>query len=356
VDRPIIAKKRFRWPVFIPFWTAIALSFAINSHFAQKIPWRESILGSLGDWYSRALLALPILWLARRFQFHQSNWLTTGLLHLFASIFFAGFWIVLRAAIAQIEFHIYGYAPNFSGVFVDLFTRSFHLNLWIYWVILAVSHAVEYYRKLSEHDLKTAELERSLTQAKLTALQSQLNPHFLFNTLHTISALMHIDVEKADRMVAKLSDLLRYALDNTDEHVIPLRDEIAFLKRYLEIEQTRFGDRLTVTMDIPEDTLNAEVPNLILQPIVENAIRHGIEPHAKPGKIHLSARRENGELILQVRDNGAGLRPNNTRQGIGTSNTRQRLQQLYAESQTFALENAPEGGLVATIKLPLRNE
>jgi two-component system, LytTR family, sensor kinase len=353
VDRPIIAKKRFRWPVFILFWTAIALSFAINSHFAQKYPWRESILGSLGDWYSRALLALPILWLARRFQFHQSNWLATGLLHLFASIFFAGFWIVLRAAIAQIEFHVYGYAPNFSGVFVDLFTRSFHLNLWIYWVILAVSHAVEYYRKLSEHDLKTAELERSLTQAKLIALQSQLNPHFLFNTLHSISALMHIDVEKADRMVAKLSDLLRYALDNTDEHVIPLRDEIAFLKRYLEIEQTRFGDRLTVTMDIPEDTLNAEVPNLILQPIVENAIRHGIEPHAKPGKIHLSARRENGQLILQVRDNGAGLRPNSTRQGIGTSNTRQRLQQLYADRQSFELENAPEGGLLATIRLPL---
>lgn len=356
MDRPIIARKRFRWPVFILFWTAIALSFAINSHFAQKFPWREAILGSLGDWYSRALLALPILWLARRFQFHQRNWLATGLLHLFASIFFAGFWIILRAAIAQIEFHIYGYPANFSGVFVDLFTRSFHLNLWIYWVILSVSHAFDYYRKLSERDLKTAELERSLTQAKLRALQSQLNPHFLFNTLHTISALMHIDVEKADRMVAKLSDLLRYALDNTDEHVIPLRDEIAFLKRYLEIEQTRFGDRLTVTMDIPEDTLNAEVPNLILQPIVENAIRHGIEPHAKPGKIHLSARREKGELILQVRDNGAGLRPNNTREGIGTSNTRQRLQQLYAHNQTFALENAPEGGLLATIKLPVRSE
>jgi hypothetical protein len=356
VDRPIIAKKRFRWPVFILFWTAIALSFAINSHFAQKFPWREAILGSLGDWYSRALLALPILWLARRFQFHQRDWLATGLLHLFASIFFAGFWIILRAAIAQIEFHIYGYPPNFSGVFVDLFTRSFHLNLWIYWVILAVSHAVDYYRKLSERELKNAELERSLTAAKLQALQSQLNPHFLFNTLHTISALMHIDVEKADRMVAKLSDLLRYALDNTDEHVIPLREEINFLNRYLEIEQTRFGDRLTVTMDIPDELLDCQVPNLILQPIVENAIRHGIEPHAKRGIIHLSARSFSGELRLHVRDNGAGIRPDNKREGIGTSNTRSRLQQLYGPKQSFTLQNLAEGGLLATITLPLRKQ
>src|SRR5215212_9357002 len=158
---------------------------------------------------------------------------------------------------------------------------------------------------------------------------------------------MHIDVEKADRMVAKLSDLLRYALDNTDDHEVPLRDELNFLKRYLEIEQTRFGDRLTVTMDIPENTLNAQVPNLILQPIVENAIRHGIEPHAKPGKIHLSSERRNGELILRVKDNGAGIRADNKREGIGTTNTRLRLQQLYGPAQTFKLENAADGGLLA---------
>jgi sensor histidine kinase YesM len=133
-----------------------------------------------------------------------------------------------------------------------------------------------------------------------------------------------------------------------------LRDEITFLKRYLEIEQTRFGDRLSVSMDIPADTWDARVPNLILQPIVENAIRHGIEPHARPGKIHLSARRDNDQLILQVRDNGDGLRPDNKRERIGTSNTRLRLQQLYGARQNFALENDPGGGLVATITVPLK--
>lgn len=354
MDRPNIVTNRFRWPVFVLFWTAIALSFATNLHLSQKVPWREAILSSLADWYSFALLSIPMLSLARRFQFHRDNWRMTALLHLFASIFFSGFWIMLRAGLAQLQRILDHQPTDFSTDFVNLFIKSFHLNLWIYWVILAVSHAFENYRKLSDRELKNAELERSLTQAKLRALQSQLNPHFLFNTLHTISALMHIDVEKADRMVAKLSDLLRSALDNTDEHVIPLRDEVAFLKRYLEIEQTRFGDRLTVTMEIPEDTLNAEVPNLILQPIVENAIRHGIEPHAKSGKIHLSARRDNGQLILEVRDNGAGLRADNKRQGIGTSNTRLRLQQLYSDRQTFTLQNLPEGGLLATIALPLR--
>jgi two-component system LytT family sensor kinase len=357
VDRPNTIENKIRWPVVILFWTALALSFATNLHLSQQVPWREAILPSLADWYSFALLSIPMLRLARRFQFHRDNWRSTALLHLFASVFFSGFWIMLRAGLAQlIDRRVYGYAPDFSNDFVDLFTKSFHKNLWIYWVILAVSHAFEYYRKLNERELKTAELEKSLTQAKLRALQAQLNPHFLFNTLHTISALMHIDIEKADRMVTKLSDLLRYALDNTDDHEVPLRDEIAFLKRYLEIEKTRFGDRLTITMDIPDDTLKAEVPNLILQPIVENAIRHGIEPHAKPGKIHLSARRDNGRLILEVRDNGAGLNPHNKREGIGTSNTRLRLQQLYGPRQSFTLENAPEGGLLATITLPLREE
>lgn len=355
MERPTNVTSKVRWPFLILFWTAIALSFATDLHLTQKVPWREAILPSLADWYSFALLSIPMLQLARRFQFNRANWLSTALLHFFASIFFSGFWIMLRAGLAQIvDRRVFGSAPDFSNDFVSLFTKSFHKNLWIYWVILAVSHAFENARKLGERELKNAELQKSLTQAKLRALQSQLNPHFLFNTLHTISALMHIDVEKADRMVAKLSDLLRYALDNTDEHEIPLRDEINFLKRYLEIEQTRFGDRLNVTMDIPEDTLNVEVPNLILQPIVENAIRHGIEPHARPGKIHLSARRETNQLILQVHDNGSGLKPNHTREGIGTSNTRLRLQQLYGDRQTFKLENAPAGGLLATIALPLR--
>lgn len=356
MNRKLAFNPALRWGAIFIFWTATALSFAANLHFAQQVPWRDAILPSLADWYSFALLSIPMLQLARRFQFDRANWKTTALLHLFASVFFSGFWIMLRAGLAQLERRMEGYPINFGAEFVNLFIKSFHLNLWIYWVILAVSHAFEFYRRFSERELATAELEKSLTQAKLRALQSQLNPHFLFNTLHTISALMHIDVEKADKMVAKLSDLLRYALDNTDDHEVSLRDELNFLRRYLEIEQTRFGDRLTVSMDVPPELLEAQVPNLILQPIVENAIRHGIEPHARAGKIHLSARRDDGALILEVMDNGNGIPANNKREGIGTSNTRLRLQQLYGPAQTFTLTNQEGGGLLARISMPYRED
>jgi LytS/YehU family sensor histidine kinase len=180
-----------------------------------------------------------------------------------------------------------------------------------------------------------------------------MNPHFLFNTLHTISALMHKDVDAADRMVMKLSDLLRLALDNTDTHEVPLTQELDFLKRYLEIEQTRFRDRLKVEMEIAPETLRARVPNLVLQPLVENAIRHGIEPHARPGKIILRAQRHDGHLELQVQDNGDGLPSNGAkREGIGTSNTRTRLQQLYGARQKFELQNLPSGGLLARVVIP----
>jgi LytS/YehU family sensor histidine kinase len=183
----------------------------------------------------------------------------------------------------------------------------------------------------------------------------QLNPHFLFNTLHAISALVHKDVEAADRMIARLSDLLRYALESTDAQEVPLRQELGFLNRYLEIEQTRFGDRLTVRLDIAPETLDALVPNLVLQPLVENAIRHGIEPRAKPGRIDLRARRENGRLKLEVCDNGVGLPSGRIpEEGVGLSNTRARLQQLYGEGHCFELGDAPGGGLMVSVELPFR--
>ena len=157
-----------------------------------------------------------------------------------------------------------------------------------------------------------SELEKRLAQAKLQALQMQLNPHFLFNTLHSISSLMHKDVEAADRMIMRLGDLLRAALEGSDTQEVTLRDELGFLQRYLEIEQIRFGDRLTVKLEIAPDTLEAQVPNLILQPLVENAIRHGIEPHARPGRIELRAQPPGGRAragSLRQRRRAAQPRP-----------------------------------------------
>jgi LytS/YehU family sensor histidine kinase len=184
----------------------------------------------------------------------------------------------------------------------------------------------------------------------------QLNPHFLFNTLHAISALMRKDMEAAERMIAQLSELLRYALESTDAQVVPLEQELAFLRRYLEIEQTRFGSRLEVRFDIGPSSLPAELPNLILQPLVENAIRHGIEACAKPGVIELAAWKENDRLMVTVSDNGKGLPANGERrEGVGLSNTRSRLQQLYGANHRFELTPSPGGGVKVTLSLPFNS-
>ena len=222
-------------------------------------------------------------------------------------------------------------------------------------MIVAVSQAFDYYRKYRERELRAAELEKRLAQAKLQALQMQLNPHFLFNTLHSISSLMHKDVEAADRMIMRLGDLLRAALESSDTQEVGLRQELEFLKRYLEIEQTRFGDRLKIKLNIAPDTLEAQVPNLILQPLVENAIKHGIEPRSKPGCIELSAHRVNGELALEVCDNGVGLRDDQAiDEGVGLSNTRARLRELYGEAHRFELRAGPEGGLLVHLTIPFK--
>jgi LytS/YehU family sensor histidine kinase len=166
---------------------------------------------------------------------------------------------------------------------------------------------------------------------------------------------MRKKVDAADRMLIRLSDLLRYALERTDAHEVPLRQELDFLSRYLEIEQIRFGERLEVKLDIEPGTLDALVPNLLLQPLVENAIRHGIEPNARPGKILLIARRQENALELQVQDNGKGLPVTpSQRKGVGLANVRARLEQLYGAESSFEMQNAASGGLVVSIKIPLR--
>jgi sensor histidine kinase YesM len=179
----------------------------------------------------------------------------------------------------------------------------------------------------------------------------QLHPHFLFNTLHAISALMHQDVEVADRMIARLGELLRSALESAGTQEVPLRQELDFIKPYLEIEQARLGARLAVQLEIAPDTMEAQVPNLLLQPLVENAIRHGIAPRNAPGRIAIRARRDKDCLHLQVSDNGLGL-SSNYQEGVGVANTKARLQQLYGAAQRFVMDNGPEGGLVVSVAVP----
>jgi len=359
VTRGVLIRNRpLRWALVFLFWTLIGLSFASQFYLAcykagRPVTWGQAVGWSLGDWYVWAVMSLPIVQLARRFRFDDVKWGRNVAIHLAASAICSLGYMALRAGVGQVQSRWGGTPVSFAETFSPLLFKTFHFNLLIYWVIVSVSHAFDYYRQMQERELRAAELEKRLAQARLQTLQMQLNPHFLFNSLHAISALVHKDADLADQMITRLSDLLRYALEVTDAQEVPLRQELDFLRRYLEIEQTRFGDRLAVRLEIAPETLDALVPNLLLQPLVENAIRHGIEPRAKPGQIELRSRCEGGQLKLEVRDNGVGLSPGRKlEEGVGLSNTRARLKQLYGDRHRFALSEGPGGGLAVCLELP----
>src|SRR6266446_211198 len=348
-----IRKPVARWTLGFCFWTLLGLSFASHFYISSAkagpgVSWKQAVNFALGDWYVFALLSVPVIRLAQYFRFEVGMWKRSLCVHAVGSILFSFAYMVLRACVGQWQSQ-----ADFNEVFKPLLVKTWHFNLLIYWVIVAVSHAFDYYRKYRERELRAVELEKRLAQAKLQALQMQLNPHFLFNTLHSISSLMHKDVEAADKMIMRLSDLLRAALEGAETQEVSLREELNLLQLYLGIEQIRFGSRLTVKMDVASDTLDAQVPNLILQPLVENAIRHGIEPRARPGLIELQARRQVGSLALVVADNGAGLGENGSvKEGIGLSNTRARLRELYGPAQRFELVRGEQGGVRVEISVP----
>jgi two-component system, LytTR family, sensor kinase len=335
------------------FWSLLGVAFASpfyfsSAQFGNPVSWSRALAYSLADWYVFAALSAPAIFLARRVPIERPRRPRAAALHAFASVAFSFAYMAARGAIATWQ------SPStpFSQSFNALLFKTWHFNLLVYWVIVAVTHAFDYAKRFRERELRAAELEKRLTEARLRALQMQLNPHFLFNTLHAISSLMHADVDAADRMLVRLSDLLRHALESTDTQEVPLREELGFLSRYAEIEQTRFGDRLKIEMKIEPETLDALVPNLVLQPLLENAIRHGIEPHARPGRIEVRARRDGDVLRLEVRDNGGGLVNGDIAEGVGLSNTRARLIQLYRSAQEFTVANAAGGGVVVSATIP----
>jgi two-component sensor histidine kinase len=271
---------------------------------------------------------------------------------------------------------------TFSYLFKRLLVTYTISNIFKYWIVVLGHLGWHYYKAFRERERQASALATELVQARLQALRMQINPHFLFNTLNTISALIRENPDAADRMIVRLSELLRRTLDRGDVQEVPLREEIEFLKSYLEIEQMRFSDRLAVTYDIEPKANDLFVPHLILQPLVENALRHGIMPREEAGRIEISARvsgwgerpREPGlegndetarqeprptsesqYLELKVRDNGNGLSPasgTQEREGIGLKNVRSRLTQLYGDAQEFTLANAAGGGVEARLRIP----
>lgn len=245
-----------------------------------------------------------------------------------------------------------------AGVFQQIYRLWFLDELMIYVLVLMVGFARSYYleKKAQQEQAERLEeraqsLEAQLTEARLEALRMQLNPHFLFNTLHAVSTLVDRDPDGVRRMIARLSELLRNVLDEEAPQEVPLSEELEFLEDYLEIQSIRFQGELDAEIGVPTELRDAQVPNLVLQPVVENAIKHGASQVRGVGRIELRGRREGDDLVLSVRDNGPGL-PESQEDGLGLRNVRARLRELYGEDQSLRLEAAPNGGTIAILKLP----
>jgi two-component system, LytTR family, sensor kinase len=346
--------------MYIATWTIIALLSGAETFVAQllydkPVAWTIVAMRSLKEWYSLGLLALGVLWLGQRIRLETGRFVRWFAIHFGASLAFAPAYVALLSWLMTGEKSVQdGSLLTFPILFRKFIVFYFLWDVLMYWVVVLGQFGWRSYRDFRERERQAAALATELVQARLQALRMQINPHFLFNTLNTISALIHENPDAADRMVVRLSELLRHTFERGDTQEVPLREEMKFLEGYLEIQQMRFGHRLTVDIDVAPDVQDLLVPFLLLQPLVENAIRHGIEPREDPGRVTIRARRDGDRLELRIKDNGDGLPAEKLREGIGLTNTRSRLTHLYDEEASFDLVNAPGGGLEVRVYLPVR--
>jgi len=338
-------------------WLVVALAVGMQGYVAaayrgRPMPWAQALTYPLIFYAVWALLTPGILWLAARVPPRRRPAFVA--VHLAASVAAAlvharGFVFLLSRLQPDV------WAGLETGkVVMNAVVANFHSNLLLYWIVAGGSWLFAYYRRSRERDMRAAQLEGRLAQAELQVLKMQLHPHFLFNTLHAISALVHEDPEAADRMLSQLGDLLRATLAAGEAQEVPLGRELEFVDRYLDIERHRLGGRLQVDRDIDGAALDALVPNLLLQPLIENAIRHGIAPAAAGGTIRIRARCESGALRLQISDDGNGCDADGLVPGLGLSNTRARLAQLYGSAHRFSVTGTAGAGVQVDLTLPHR--
>ena len=323
------------------------------TYLPEEHTWGLEIVFSLLIWCPWALLAPLLLYLCRRFPLDKGVRLRRFLLHFAFSL---GIGLVKALMESLLSILILSLPLDILAPKILLGILAYESVF--YWVFLAAYSGVTYYRRYKEREVSASRLEAQLAQAKLDALKLPLRPHFLFNTLHSISVLIHDDAGAAEKMVCRLSDLLRLSLKYIDLREIPLRREMEFLDRYIEILRIRFGDDLVVEMEIPEAVRDALVPPLLIQPIVENAVNHGIDPGRLPARITVKAFKKDGMLCIEVADNGPGLPTGGAviRGGIGLKNTTARLKQLYGDRGMVSFHEAEGGGLRVRLSLPFHTE
>lgn len=349
------------------FWVAVGLLYAGMGYAAYtafgEVPERFSVLWIVLGWCTWIPTSLIALALVRSFPLRADTWFYAAPVHLVGAALCAFFASFLYTSMRGLEALLVE-RPDFDyGSYLqDVFVRSVAIDSIIYLTVLVAVHTLQVHQKARERELQAAQLAAQLSEAQLHALNLQLQPHFLFNTFHAIAMLVRQHEEKAAvRTIAELSSFLRYVLDTAGTQEVTLQQELGGLRSYVEVEQVRFGQRLDVQMEADAEALRAQVPNLILQPLVENAVKHGLAPNGG-GRIEVTARREGRRLHLRVMDDGVGLpgdgglSENGSREGsgIGLENAQQRLERLYGTNYHFELSDAPQGGLVVTIMIPYR--
>ncbi|MBI1808158.1 MAG: histidine kinase [Ignavibacteria bacterium] len=354
---PIISEPWGRWVTILVSWTVFGLFMAWQIHYqtaraGNPITWGNALLSEMTYAFLWAALTPLILRLAWKFPLDTPPWIINGSFHLLTSI---GIAIAHKASYHAVVMFVESTPENpfsLERLFRAMWTYLDY-GILLYWMLVLLQHAYEYFRRNREIELEKSRLEAQLALAQLSAIKMQLHPHFLFNTLNAISVLIQKDPIAARTMIIRLAELLRFTLENAGTQEVQLKQELDFLDRYLQIERTRFEDRLTLRQEIDPETLNAYVPSLILQPIVENAMRHGVSKQRGAAVLEIRSSKLNGVLQLQVQDNGPGFDEfNGIDEGIGLSNTRARLQQLYGAEQNFDLRNCEHGGVIATITIP----
>ena len=314
------------------------------------VPFLEEMTGVLS-----ALLLFPALVaFVRRFPFARATWWRTLWLYVAFTIptSLAHTWLMARSR--ALMFPLLGLGPYDYGDMSVRYWMEMANDLAAYAILVMLIVGYDALRAARAREIAQAELRAALARAQVENLERRLHPHFLFNALNTISSIMYEDPAAADRMIAGLSDLLRRALRTGEAQEVPLVEELALLDGYLDIMRARFEERLHVTLEIDDDTKGAFVPPLLLQPLIENAIRHGADPSSHRVHAALRVRRDGVALRLEVRDHGRGLCGAKPAEGIGISTTARRLASLYGDDHRFAFEDADGGGLRVTIELPFR--